>query len=70
MAKFIPEDYAKMLAELETWIKKGGEEKLNDVVLKVTGREPKGLEEFVDENVRKGVWDKKIERGKNRVNLR
>jgi len=59
MANFMPEDYAKMLAELETVIKNGGEERLNDVVLNVTGREPKRLEDFVDECAKKGIWDKK-----------
>ncbi|CZR54317.1 related to nucleoside-diphosphate-sugar epimerase family protein [Phialocephala subalpina] len=59
MANFMPEDYANLLAGLETVIKNGGEERLNDVVLKVTGHEPRGLEDFVDEWVGKGVWDKK-----------
>ncbi len=58
MANSMPEDYAKMLAELETVIKNGGEERLNDVVLKVTGRKPKRLEDFVDECMKKGIWDK------------
>lgn len=60
MANFMPEDYAKLLAGLETVIKNGGEKRLNDVVLKVTGREPRGLEDFVDEWAKKGVWDKKL----------
>lgn len=51
----MPGDYAKMLAELETVIKNGEEERLNVVVVKVTGREPRGLEESLDEIVRKGV---------------
>jgi festuclavine dehydrogenase len=59
MANFMPEDYAKMLAELETVIKNGGEERLNDVVLKVTGSEPKKFEDFVDEMIKKGIWDRK-----------
>ncbi|KAF4630573.1 hypothetical protein G7Y89_g7562 [Cudoniella acicularis] len=37
----IPKDYVRMLAQLDTWIKGGGEEGVNDVVAKVTGREPK-----------------------------
>ncbi|KUJ20904.1 NAD(P)-binding protein [Mollisia scopiformis] len=61
IANFMPEDYAKMLAKLETVIKNGGEERLNDVVSKVTGREPKRFEDFVDEMVGKGVWDKSSE---------
>lgn len=55
----MPEDYAKMLAGLETVIKNGGEERLNDVVLKITGREPRALEDFIDEMVEKGIWEKK-----------
>lgn len=52
MANSMPEDYAKMLAELDTVIKNGGEEKLNGVVLSVTGRPSRGLEDFMDE----GGW--------------
>ncbi len=59
MANFMPEDYARMLAELETVIKNGGEERLNDVVLKGTGREPTRLEDFVDERAKNGIWDRK-----------
>lgn len=58
MAKYIPEDYANMLAGLETVIKNGGEERSNDVVLATTGREPRKLEDFVDEMIKEGVWDK------------
>lgn len=61
MANFLPEDYAKLLAGLETVIKDGGEERLNDVVRKVTGEEPRRLEDFVDEWAKKGIWDKKQE---------
>lgn len=35
-------------------IKNGSEEKLNDVVLRVTGRNPKTFKEFAREN--KSVW--------------
>lgn len=59
LANFIPEDYAKMLAELETVIKNSGEERLNDVVLEITGREPKRFGDFIDEMLKKGIWDKK-----------
>lgn len=45
-----------MLAALDTMIKGGGEARLDDSVKKVTGREPKTLEAFVDECVAKGVW--------------
>lgn len=59
MAQFMPTDYAKMLAGLDTVIREGGEERVNDVVLEVRGRKPKTLEEFVDECVKKGVWERK-----------
>ncbi|RDL40563.1 NAD(P)-binding Rossmann-fold containing protein [Venustampulla echinocandica] len=55
----IPDDYAKMLAGLDTFIKEGREERSSDAVKKVTGREPKTLETYLDECVARGVWDGK-----------
>ncbi len=59
MSAFIPPDYARVLARLDTAIKNGEEERINDVVEKITGRKPKSLEAFVDECVERGVWDRK-----------
>lgn len=50
----IGEEYAKVLAGMDIPIKNGSEEKLNDVVLKVTGRKPKSFREFAEEN--KSIW--------------
>ncbi|KKY31111.1 putative agroclavine dehydrogenase [Diaporthe ampelina] len=50
----IGEDYARVLAAMDIPIKNGSEEKLNDVVLRVTGREPKTFREFALEN--KSIW--------------
>jgi hypothetical protein len=55
----IAEDYAGMLAGLDTAIKEGKEERINGVVREVTGREPKKLGVFVDECVQRGIWVKK-----------
>jgi festuclavine dehydrogenase len=55
----VPADYAKMLAGLDTAVKEGKENRLNDVVLKVTGRPPKKFEVYLRECVARGVWDKK-----------
>ena len=55
----IPEDYAKMLAELDTAIKNGEEERLNSVILDVVGHPPTRFEDFVDRCVKSGVWTKK-----------
>lgn len=55
----VPADYGKMLAGLDTVIKEGKESRLNDVVLKVTGRPPKKFEVYLGECVARGVWDKK-----------
>jgi festuclavine dehydrogenase len=52
-------DYARMLASLDTAIKDGKENRLNDVVLKVTGHPPKKFETYLGECMEKGVWDKK-----------
>jgi len=56
----LPGDYARILAQLDTAIKNGEEERLNDVVLQVTGRKPKTFEEFVNECAEKGVWEQSV----------
>jgi len=59
MEQFMPGDYARMLAALDTAIKEGKESRLNDTVLKVTGRPPKKFEVYLGECMARGVWDKK-----------
>ena len=59
MEQFIPDDFARMLAALDTAIKDGKENRLNDVVLKVTGRPPKKFKVYLGECMAKGIWDKK-----------
>jgi festuclavine dehydrogenase len=56
----IPPDYARMLAGLDTAIKDGKENRLNDVVLKVTGHPPKKFEVYLGECTAREVWDKKL----------
>ncbi|KAG4427442.1 hypothetical protein IFR05_017074 [Cadophora sp. M221] len=51
-------DLVKGLAAMDTAIRNGAEEMLNDDVLTVTGRKPKTLEVWVDEVVGTGVWEK------------
>ena len=60
----VPGDYARLLAQLDTAIKNGEEERLNSVVLDVTGREPTRFEDFADRCVEKSVWVKKEEEGR------
>jgi hypothetical protein len=59
MEQFMPGDYARMLAGLDTAVKEGKENRLSDVVLKVTGRTPMKFEVYLGECVARGVWDKK-----------
>jgi festuclavine dehydrogenase len=59
MEAFMPGDYARMLAALDTAIKEGKEDRLNDVVEKVTGRPPKKFEVYLGECVARGVWDRR-----------
>jgi len=54
----IPVDYAKFLAQLDTVIKNGEEEKLNSVILDITGHEPTRFHDFVKRCVESGVWVK------------
>ena len=50
------EDYAKMVARLDVIISERTEERLTDVVLKVTSKEPRSFEEFAS-NV-KACWER------------
>ena len=52
-------EYAEVLAQLDTAVKNGIENRLNDDVLRVTGKEPRKFEDYVDEYVKKGVWARK-----------
>ncbi|KAH8815562.1 ergot alkaloid A [Xylogone sp. PMI_703] len=58
-ASGMDETYAKAMSELDTWVKTGGEERLNDVVLKLTGRPPKRFEDYVQQCVKQGLWKAK-----------
>lgn len=50
----LSKEYAQVLAAMDIPIRNGSEERLNDVVLKITGRKPKTFREFALEN--KSVW--------------
>ncbi|RYP57941.1 hypothetical protein DL769_009188 [Monosporascus sp. CRB-8-3] len=50
----LPAQYAAILAAMDTAIKNGSEDRLSDVVLRVTGRTPRRFRDFVEEN--KDVW--------------
>ena len=50
----LPEDYAKVLGDLDTGIAKHNEEYTNDVIETVTGKRPVTLREFVQAN--EEVW--------------
>ncbi|KAF3017887.1 hypothetical protein E8E14_012980 [Neopestalotiopsis sp. 37M] len=50
----VPQEYADVLATLDTNIKNGGEDRMNDVVSSVTGQSPRSFEDFVEKN--KAVW--------------
>lgn len=58
MSTFMSEDYAKLLAKLDTAIKEGEEARLNGVVERVTGKKARDLRNFVDFCVAKDVWGK------------
>lgn len=47
-------DYGEMMAVLDTNVKHGAEEITNDVVLSLTGKQPKGFRQWAEEN--KSVW--------------
>lgn len=55
----VPDDYAKLLAQLDTAIKNGAEERLNSVILDVTGREPRTFQDFVQRCIESGFWVKR-----------
>jgi hypothetical protein len=50
----LSEDHATFLASLEVVIKQGCEEKLNDVVLKITGQPPRTFHEYAEAS--KSEW--------------
>lgn len=50
----LSEEYAQVLASMDIPIKDGSEERLNELVLRVTGRKPKTFREFAVQN--KLVW--------------
>ncbi|GIP47893.1 putative oxidoreductase YesF [Paenibacillus sp. J53TS2] len=51
MATGLPESYAKNLAEMDIRIRLDGlEDQVTDTVLRVTGREPRSLEQFISEH--------------------
>ncbi len=50
----MPADYANMLSSMDTMVAKGSEERLNDVVLKLTGKSPRKFRDFAEAN--KGCW--------------
>ncbi len=50
----IPEDYANLLAVLDTGVKHGAENRTNDIVLSVTGKQPGTFRAFAEGN--KAVW--------------
>jgi hypothetical protein len=54
MAYGVPKEYADMLAAFDAAIAQGSEAKLNDRVREVTGRSPRRLREFAEEN--RGAW--------------
>lgn len=59
MKSGLDEDFACCLAQLDTAVKEGKEERLNDVVSRITGRDPKRLEAYIQECVERGVWAKR-----------
>ncbi|KAL2200039.1 hypothetical protein P885DRAFT_66910 [Corynascus similis CBS 632.67] len=50
----IPEEYAKMLAAMDTPIRAGSENRTNDVILRITGAAPTKFRDFADSV--KDVW--------------
>lgn len=55
----IPEDYSRILAQLDTYIAEHKEEIQNDGVFRVTGKQPVKFENFIQECVANGIWVKK-----------
>ncbi|KAH7124669.1 family ergot alkaloid biosynthesis protein [Dactylonectria macrodidyma] len=50
----MPRDYAQMVSSLDTDIKKGSEDRLNNVVEEMTGKPPGKFRDFAEQN--KHVW--------------
>jgi len=50
----MPAEYADMLSSMDTMIAKGSEERLNDVVLELTGKPPRKFQDFAEAN--KSCW--------------
>ena len=49
-----PPEVAEMFADLDTQISQGADDRTNDAIRTITGRAPKGLTEFIEEN--KSIW--------------
>lgn len=49
-----PLEISEMFADLDTKISQGADDRMNDAIRTITGREPKLLMEFIEEN--KSVW--------------
>jgi uncharacterized protein YbjT (DUF2867 family) len=49
-----PAALAQLLCQMETKVRQGSEDRTNDVVTQLTGRKPKTLREYVEEN--KAAW--------------
>ena len=50
----MPEDYSKFMSFMDTNIKHGSEDRLNDVVLSVTGKQPNVFRDFAE--AAKATW--------------
>lgn len=50
----IPAGYANMLSSMDTMIANGKEDRLNDVVVELTGKQPRRFRDFAEAN--KGCW--------------
>lgn len=57
----MPPPYAAMLAAMDTVIRQGGEDRINDDVLRLTGRQPRPFRAFVERN--RAVWAPHSSRG-------
>jgi len=55
----IPNDYSRLLAQLDTYIAEGKEEIQNDTIFRLTGKQPVKFEDFVQDCVAKGLWVRK-----------
>lgn len=49
-----PQEVAEMFADLDTKISQGADDRTSDAIKTITGREPKALADFIEEN--KSVW--------------